>query len=168
MVVADENNCMVELARYFLHFTADESCGKCTPCREGTRMMLHILNTITAGEGTEGDLEMLETLAHQIKATALCGLGRTAPNPVLTTLRYFRDEYRAHIEDRRCPAHECRQLNSYRIDTRACTGCGLCRKECPAGAISGRRKGPHRVDQKACVKCGICFEVCQFGAVTRD
>jgi NADH:ubiquinone oxidoreductase subunit F (NADH-binding)/(2Fe-2S) ferredoxin/Pyruvate/2-oxoacid:ferredoxin oxidoreductase delta subunit len=168
MVVADENNCMVEMARYFLHFTADESCGKCTPCREGTKMMLHLLNKITGGTGTEEDLETLEELAHEVKATALCGLGKTAPNPVLTTLRYFRGEYEAHIKDKKCPAHECRQLNTYNIDVKNCTGCGLCLKECPASAISGKKKQPHFLDQKKCVKCGICFDVCKFGAVIVD
>ena len=165
MVVLDEDTCMVDIARYFLAFTQDESCGKCTPCREGTKMMLHLLNKITEGEGTEEDLTSLEELANEVRDTSLCGLGKTAPNPVLTTLRYFRDEYKAHIKEKRCPAHVCRQLNTYRIDAEACTACGLCRKECPQGAISGQKKTPHVIDQDRCVKCGLCLEVCQFGAV---
>ena len=168
MVVLDEDTCMVDIARYFLSFTQDESCGKCTPCREGTKMMLHLLKKITEGKGTEEDLETLEQLAHEVKETSLCGLGKTAPNPVLTTLRYFRDEYEAHIKEKRCPAHVCRQLNTYRIDPDACTACGLCRKECPEDAISGGKKQPHLIDQQKCVKCGICFDVCKFEAVCID
>jgi NADH-quinone oxidoreductase subunit F len=126
------------------------------------------LNKITGGTGTEKDLETLEELAHEVKDTALCGLGKTAPNPVLTTLRYFRGEYEAHIKDRKCPAHECRQLNTYSIDVTSCTGCGLCLKECPASAISGKKKQPHFLDQEKCVKCGVCFDVCKFGAVIVD
>jgi NADH:ubiquinone oxidoreductase subunit F (NADH-binding)/(2Fe-2S) ferredoxin/Pyruvate/2-oxoacid:ferredoxin oxidoreductase delta subunit len=168
MVVLDEDTCMVDVARYFLTFTQDESCGKCTPCREGTKMMLHILEKITAGEGTAKDLRTLEDLAHEVKETALCGLGKTAPNPVLTTLRYFRYEYEAHIKERKCPAHVCRQLNTYSIDDQKCTGCGLCARECTPEAISGGRKEAHRVDQDKCVKCGICYDVCKFGAIVVD
>lgn len=131
-------------------------------------MMLHLLKKITEGKGTEEDLETLEQLAHEVKETSLCGLGKTAPNPVLTTLRYFRDEYEAHIKEKRCPAHVCRQLNTYRIDPDACTACGLCRKECPEDAISGGKKQPHLIDQQKCVKCGICFDVCKFEAVCID
>jgi len=168
MVVLDEDTCMVDMARYFLTFTQDESCGKCTPCREGTKMMMHILEKITSGEGTAKDLRTLEELAREVKETALCGLGKTAPNPVLTTLRYFRDEYEAHIKRKKCPAHVCRQLNIYSVDEQKCTGCGLCARECPQEAISGERKKAHQVDQDQCVKCGICYDTCKFGAIVVD
>jgi len=165
MVVLDEDTCMVDIARYFLAFTQDESCGKCTPCREGTRMMLHILDKITRGQGTMEDLKTLESLAHEVRETALCGLGKTAPNPVLTTLRYFRNEYEDHILRKKCSAHVCRQLNTYTIIEENCTGCTRCARECPEGAISGDRKQPHTIDQSKCVKCGLCFDVCRFDAV---
>ena len=165
MVVLDEDTCMVDIARYFLAFTQDESCGKCTPCREGTRMMLHILGKITRGEGTMEDLDTLESLAREVRETALCGLGKTAPNPVLTTLKYFRNEYEEHIRKKKCSAHVCRVLNTYTIIEENCTGCTRCARECPEGAISGDRKQPHAIDQSKCVKCGLCFDVCRFDAV---
>ncbi len=165
MVVMDEDTCMVDLARYFLSFTQSESCGKCTPCREGTKRMLEILERITQGKGEPDDIERLERLALSVKDSALCGLGQTAPNPVLTTLRYFRDEYEAHIFDRRCPAGVCKDLLSYYIDPELCTGCRACVKACPAEAISGEKKEPHVIDESKCISCGACFERCKKGAV---
>lgn len=169
MVVMDEDTCMVDVAKYFLSFTQDESCGKCTPCREGTKAMLQILDRITKGEGTMEDLDLLEDLALSIKDTALCGLGKTAPNPVLTTLRYFREEYEVHIRDKKCPAHVCRELNTYTIDEKICVetghGCDLCRRNCASEAIIGEKNQPHRIIQDKCIKCGVCFDVCNFGAV---
>jgi NADH:ubiquinone oxidoreductase subunit F (NADH-binding)/(2Fe-2S) ferredoxin/Pyruvate/2-oxoacid:ferredoxin oxidoreductase delta subunit len=165
MIVMDEGACMVDVARYFLDFLKEESCGKCTPCREGIRQMLAILTRITEGEGEMADLAQLETLAHVVQDASLCGLGQTAPNPVLSTLRYFRDEYVAHIEDRRCPAGVCRALIEYTILEDACTGCGLCRRKCPQEAISGEKKKLHVIDQEKCIKCGVCFDVCKFDAV---
>ena len=146
MIVMDEDNCMVDIARFFLDFTVDESCGKCTPCRIGTRRMLEILERIVEGKGEDGDIEKLETLAKNIKATALCGLGQTAPNPVLSTLRYFRDEYEAHIKEKRCPAHHCQALLNYVISDK-CRGCTLCAKVCPAGAITGEVRKQHHIDR---------------------
>ena len=166
MIVMDEDNCMVDIARFFLDFTVDESCGKCTPCRIGTRRMLEILQRITRGEGKDGDIEKLETLAKNIKATALCGLGQTAPNPVLSTLKYFRSEYEAHIYEKRCPAHHCTALLNYVI-TDKCRGCTLCSKVCPVGAISGTVKQQHSIDTSKCVKCGTCIEKCRFGAIIK-
>ncbi len=160
MVVMDEDSCMVDIARYFLSFTQEESCGKCPPCRIGTKRMLDILTGIKNGEGTEDDLAMLEELAPLIKNASLCGLGQTAPNPVLTTLQYFRHEYEAHIHQKRCPAHSCRAFISYRIDSDACIGCGLCKKHCPVNAISGRKGTTHVIDQEACVRCGMCLSYC--------
>jgi len=165
MIVMDENACMVDVSRYFLDFLTEESCGKCTPCREGIKQMLAILTRITEGEGEMADLAQLEALAHVVKNASLCGLGQTAPNPVLSTLRYFRDEYVAHIEDKKCPAGVCRALIRYTILEDACTGCGLCRRKCPQKAISGERKEPHTIDQALCIKCGVCFDVCRFDAV---
>jgi Pyruvate/2-oxoacid:ferredoxin oxidoreductase delta subunit len=161
----DEGACMVDVTRYFLDFLKEESCGKCTPCREGIRQMLAILTRITEGEGEMADLEQLETLAHVVKDASLCGLGQTAPNPVLSTLRYFRDEYVAHIVDKRCPAGVCRALIEYTILEDACTGCGLCRRKCPQEAISGGKKEVHVIDQEKCIQCGVCFDVCKFDAV---
>ena len=165
MVVADESTCMVDLARYFLEFTQRESCGKCVPCRLGTKRMLEILERITAGEGEDGDIERLERLATTIKKTSLCGLGQTAPNPVLTTIRYFRDEYVAHIDEHRCPACACDALIAFSIDPDLCTGCTLCAKKCPVGAITGDKKQAHRIDQSLCVRCDSCRAACRFDAV---
>jgi len=166
LVVMDETTCMVDIARFFLNFTQSESCGKCTPCREGTKRMLEILTRITEGAGKDGDIETLERLAKNIKATALCGLGQTAPNPVLSTLRYFRHEYEAHIKEKRCPAGACAKLAAYNI-TEACKGCGLCKKVCPVEAISGEIKGQHVIDQDVCIKCGACMAKCPFKAITK-
>lgn len=166
MIVMDEDNCMVDIARFFLDFTVDESCGKCTPCRVGTRRMLEILERITEGKGRDGDIEKLEALAENIKSTALCGLGQTAPNPVLSTLKYFRHEYEAHIYDRRCPAGHCSALLNYSITDR-CKGCTMCSKVCPVGAISGVVKELHVIDQDKCIKCGACMEKCRFSAIIK-
>jgi len=165
MVVMDEDTCMVEVARYFLAFTQDESCGKCTFCRIGTKRMLEILERITRGEGKDSDIETLEKLAINIKLGSLCGLGQTAPNPVLTTLKYFRDEYDAHIKDKVCPAKQCRSLITYRIISDNCIGCGVCLKNCPAHAITGEKKQPHVINQDMCTKCGICYDKCKFSAI---
>ncbi|MGI6485318.1 MAG: NADH-quinone oxidoreductase subunit NuoF [Tepidanaerobacteraceae bacterium] len=167
MIVMDEDNCMVDIAKFFLTFTQDESCGKCPPCRIGTKRMLEILERITNGEGEEGDIELLENLAKSIKASALCGLGQTAPNPVLSTIRYFRDEYEAHIKEKRCPAKACKALIHYEIVADKCKGCGLCVKVCPTGAISGEKKQPHVIDKDKCIKCNSCFDRCPFGAIVK-
>jgi NADH-quinone oxidoreductase subunit F len=168
MIVVDEDTCMVELARFFLAFTQNESCGKCTSCRIGTLRMLEILQRIVAGKGKEEDIPMLEELAEYICKTSSCGLGTTAPNPVLTTLRYFKEEYLAHIRDHICPAHSCAALVKFVINPAACTGCTLCARDCPTKAISGERKKPHAVNEELCVKCGKCFTVCNFGAIYKD
>ena len=165
MVVMDETTCMVDIARFFLNFTQAESCGKCTFCRIGTKRMLEILTRITEGKGQEGDIEKLEELAYQIKDNSLCGLGQTAPNPVLTTLKYFRNEYEAHIRDKKCPAKACKQLLTYTIDPEKCTGCTVCARKCPAGAIDGEKKLPHLIRQEACIKCGDCYSRCKFEAI---
>ena len=167
MIVMDEDTCMVNVAKYFTNFLKEESCGKCTPCREGVAQMLHILDRISRGDGEPRDLEKLETLAELLEDTALCALGKTAANPVLSTLRYFRSEYEAHIRDRRCPAKECRGLFTYEIDAEACKGCGICKKNCPAEAITGERKEPHVIDQEKCTQCGACLEKCPFTAVIK-
>ena len=166
MVVMDSHTCMVNMARFFLDFTAKESCGKCVHCRIGTKRMHEILTRITEGKGKEGDVELLQELCNGIKAGALCGLGQTAPNPVLTTIRYFRDEYDAHIREARCPAHECAALKKYEIDPAKCKGCTMCAKKCPVGAISGELKKPHAIDQTKCIKCGQCEQTCKFGAIS--
>jgi len=169
MVVMDEDNCMVDMTKYFLTFTQDESCGKCTPCREGTRQMLEILTKITDGNGTEEDIVLLEELSQFVMDSSLCALGGSAPNPVLTTLRYFRDEYDVHIKDKKCPAHTCRQLNVYTIDPANCVtqghGCGVCRRQCPDNAITGDKGKAHVIDQDKCGKCAICYDVCKFDAI---
>jgi len=168
LVVMDEDTCMVDVSKFFLEFTQRESCGKCVPCREGTKQMLLLLEKITRGEGTMEDLETLEELAQMVKRMSLCGLGQTAPNPVLTTLQYFRDEYEAHIKDRECPAKACTALIAYTIDPEACKKCGLCAKNCPVNCISGDRQTPYKIDQERCIKCGTCLEVCPFNAVHKD
>ena len=165
LIVMDDSNCMVDIAKFFLDFTVDESCGKCSPCRIGTRRMQEILEKIIAGKATLEDLDKLEELAHYIKENSLCGLGQTAPNPVLTTLRYFRDEYESHIKEHRCPAGECPELISYHIDSDKCRGCTLCSKKCPVGAISGEVKKPHKIDSGKCIKCGSCKVACRFDAI---
>jgi NADH:ubiquinone oxidoreductase subunit F (NADH-binding) len=165
MIVMDENDCMVNVAKYFLEFTQDESCGKCTPCREGTLRLREMLEAITEGRGQEGDIEKLEKMSHLIKKTSLCGLGATAPNPVLTTIKYFRDEYEAHIRDHKCPAKVCKPLITFSILEDKCTGCQLCRLRCPAEAVLGSKKEPHQILQEKCIKCGTCFDGCKFDAV---
>ena len=169
MIVMDDHTCMVDVARYFLDFLADESCGKCAPCREGTGQMLRILTDITEGRGTEGDLELLEELSEVAKEASLCALGKSAPNPFLSTLRYFRDEYETHIAEKRCPARSCKELIAFHIDPAACRACMTCLKNCPADAIDGGKNRIHVIDQDACTKCGTCFEVCppRYGAVRK-
>ncbi|MEG1992975.1 MAG: NADH-quinone oxidoreductase subunit NuoF [Acetivibrio sp.] len=167
LIVMDEDNCMVDIAKFFLEFTVEESCGKCTPCRVGTKRMLEILEKITKGQGTLEDLDKLEELCYYIKENSLCGLGQTAPNPVLSTLRYFKDEYIAHVVDKKCPAGVCKALLSYTIDPVKCKGCTLCARICPNGAISGTVKEPHVISQELCVKCGACMEKCKFGAIAK-
>jgi NADH-quinone oxidoreductase subunit F len=166
MVVMDSSTCMVDMARFFLNFVQNESCGKCTFCRVGTRRMLEILERITQGKGRQGDVELLEELAANVKRGSLCGLGQTSPNPVLTTLRYFRDEYEAHINEKRCPAKACRALISYLISDATCNGCGVCKRICPVSAISGERRQPHVIDQSMCTRCGLCQERCRFNAIS--
>jgi len=166
MIVVDEETCMVDMAKYFLEFTTSESCGRCTACREGLQAMYQILTNICAGQGKDGDIELLKELAPAIKDGSMCALGRTAPNPVLTTLRYFKDEYEAHINERRCPAGVCEVLIAYSIDPEKCKGCMLCVKSCPQGAIAGEKGQPQSIDQEQCIKCGACREVCKFEAVT--
>ncbi len=168
LIVMDENTCMVDIAKFFLEFTVDESCGKCTPCRVGTKRMLEILDRITKGQGTLEDIDKLEKLAEGIKSTALCGLGQTAPNPVLSTLRYFRDEYVAHVTEKKCPAGVCKALLSYKIDPDKCKGCSLCAKNCPVGAITGEIKSPYTIDSAKCIKCGVCISKCHFAAISRQ
>lgn len=168
MVVMDESTCMVDVAHFFLDFTQKESCGKCTFCRIGTKRMLEILTRITEGKGKMEDLDTLEELAKNIIKGSLCGLGQTAPNPVLTTLRYFKEEYKAHILDHTCPAGVCTSLQKYEIDPEKCTGCTLCAKKCPVNAISGNVREPHVIDQEKCIKCGVCFDVCRFDAVKKS
>ena len=166
MVVMDESTCMVGMAKFFLDFTSKESCGKCVHCRIGTRRMLEILTRIVEGNGKDGDIELLEELCNAIKDGALCGLGQTAPNPVLTTIRYFRDEYEAHINDKKCPAGECMDLLHYRIDPEKCKGCTMCARNCPVKAISGETKKPHVIDESKCIKCGHCMTLCKFDAIS--
>lgn len=165
MIILDNETCMVDMAKYFIHFCTEESCGKCIPCREGTKNMLSILNKISNGEGVIEDIENIERLASSIAATSLCGLGQSAPNPVLSNLRYFRDEFEAHIHDKKCPAGVCKELITYFVDPDACTGCGVCMRNCPAEAISGEKKKAHSIDHEKCAKCGVCRQECKFDAV---
>jgi NADP-reducing hydrogenase subunit HndC len=167
LIVMDEDNCMVDIAKFFLEFTVDESCGKCTPCRIGTKRLYEILDKITKGQGTMEDLTKLEDLCYYIKENALCGLGQTAPNPVLSTLRYFKDEYVSHVVDKKCPSGVCKALLSYIIDADKCKGCTLCARICPNGAIEGKVKEVHLIDQSKCIKCGACMEKCKFGAISK-
>ncbi len=165
LVVMDDKTCMVEVARFFMNFTQNESCGKCVPCREGTKRMLEILERIVAGQGKEGDIDLLLELAETISATALCGLGKTAAQPVVSTIRYFRDEYEAHVKEKRCPTHNCQKLKRYYIDPQECKGCSKCARMCPVGAISGEIRSPFTIDPDKCIKCGACFDGCSFHAV---
>ena len=168
LIVMDEDNCMVDIAKFFLEFTVDESCGKCTPCRIGTKRLYEMLHKITSGNGTLEDLDKMEKLCHYIKNNSLCGLGQTAPNPVLSTLRYFKDEYLAHVQDKKCPAGVCSKLLQYKIVEDKCKGCTACARACPAGAISGSVKEPHSIDPAKCIKCGACMSKCKFGAIIKE
>jgi NADH:ubiquinone oxidoreductase subunit F (NADH-binding) len=167
MIVLDEDTCMVDMSNYFLKFCMDESCGQCTPCREGVTQMVRLLTEITEGKGTQAHIGLLEELSFVLNDTSLCALGKSAPNPVLSTLRYFRDEYDAHINDKRCPAGVCKELTTFTIDEAICTGCTVCARNCPTGAVTGEKKEPHYIDQDKCVKCRVCYEKCKFGAVRK-
>ena len=167
LIVMDEDNCMVDIAKFFLDFTVDESCGKCAPCRIGTKRMMEILEKITDGNGTLEDIDKLEELAYYIKENSLCGLGQTAPNPVLATLKFFREEYIAHVVDKKCPAGVCKKLLNYVIEADKCKGCTLCARKCPVGAINGTVKNPHTIDTTKCIKCGACMDSCKFGAIIK-
>ena len=167
LIVMDEDTCMVDIAKFFLEFTVDESCGKCTPCRVGTKRLLEILDKITKGNGTLEDIDRMEELCYYIKENSLCGLGQTAPNPVLSTLKYFRDEYVAHVTEHRCPAGACKALTNFHIEADKCKGCTLCARNCPVGAISGKVKEAHVIDTEKCIKCGVCMEKCKFNAVVK-
>jgi NADH:ubiquinone oxidoreductase subunit F (NADH-binding)/NAD-dependent dihydropyrimidine dehydrogenase PreA subunit len=166
MILMDENDCMVSIAKFYLDFTLEESCGKCTPCRVGNKRLYELLDKITRGKGEEQDIEKLKELSVVIKDTALCGLGQTSPNPVLSTIKNFEDEYKAHVLDGKCPAGQCKSLLRYDIVEDLCTGCTLCFRNCPVGAISGERRQPHYIDQTLCIKCGVCYEKCKFNAIT--
>ncbi|MGI6041602.1 MAG: NADH-ubiquinone oxidoreductase-F iron-sulfur binding region domain-containing protein, partial [Candidatus Alectryocaccobium sp.] len=168
LVVMDKDTCMVEVARFFMNFTQNESCGKCVPCREGTKRMLEILERIVEGKGREGDIELLEDLADTVKNTALCGLGKSAPNPVLSTIKSFRSEYEAHIKEKRCPAGQCKKLRSIVIDPELCKGCSKCARQCPVEAISGKLKSPFSIDLNKCIRCGSCVSACPFNAIKED
>jgi NADH-quinone oxidoreductase subunit F len=165
LVVMNRDTCMVQIAHFFMRFTQNESCGKCVPCREGTKQMLALLDDIIHGRGTAKTLELLEQLARAVQIGSLCGLGKTAPNPVLSTLRYFRSEYEAHIFQKRCPAGQCKALAVPEILAERCKGCGACLRKCPVGAITGEKKSPHRIDPKVCIKCGTCAQACKFNAI---
>jgi len=166
MIVMDDATCMVDVARYFVEFTNDESCGKCTPCREGSRALLEILTRLCEGEGRQGDIELLQELGESVRDASLCGLGQSLPNPVLSSLEHFKDEYEEHLNNSRCPAGVCKALITFNIDEEECTGCRLCAKKCPQDAITGEAKEPHAIDQDKCIKCGVCTDVCKFGAVS--
>lgn len=165
LIVMDDSKCMVNLAKFYLGFTVDESCGQCTPCRIGTKRMLEMLERITEGKGEEGDIEKLEVLAETIKKTSICGLGQTAPNPVLSTLHYFRNEYEEHIKNKNCPAGECKELKKFQINQEKCKRCGLCARNCPVQAISGNREEGYQIDTNKCIKCGLCASKCNFKAI---
>jgi NAD-dependent dihydropyrimidine dehydrogenase PreA subunit len=167
MVVLDETDCMVNVAKYFLQFTQSESCGKCVPCRVGTKRLLEILTRITEGKGRASDIDLLQTLSSDVKTSSLCGLGQSAPNPVLSTIKYFRDEYEAHIHEKRCPAGVCKDLLTYSIIEDACKGCTACTLVCPSGAITGEKKKPHTINPDLCIKCGACFDKCKFKAIKK-
>jgi NADH-quinone oxidoreductase subunit F len=168
LIVMDASACMVDIARFFLNFTQDESCGKCTFCRIGTLRMQEALDRITSGKGKAVDLELLDELAQGVKKASLCGLGQSAPNPILTTIKYFREEYEKHILDKKCPAKKCQALITYEIVTDKCRGCQLCLKYCPSGAISGNKKEPHHIDPEKCIRCGLCLSSCRLGAIMVD
>lgn len=165
LIVMDEDNCMVDIAKFFLEFTVEESCGKCAPCRIGTKRLLEILDKITLGKATMADFDKMEELCHHIKENSLCGLGQTAPNPVLSTYHYFKEEYLAHVQERRCPAGVCKNLIQYSIDPEKCTGCSACARVCPVSAISGEVKKVYEIDQETCIKCGLCKDTCRFDAI---
>jgi NADH-quinone oxidoreductase subunit F/NADP-reducing hydrogenase subunit HndC len=168
LIIMDEDTCMVDISKFYLNFTVDESCGKCTPCRIGTRRLLQFLEKITSGDGEPEDLDKIEELANHMKSSSLCALGQSAPNPVLSTIKYFKDEYIEHIVDKHCPAGVCKNLLHYSIDPGLCKGCTLCARNCPVDAISGTVKQPHKIDKTKCIKCGLCAKNCKFNAVIKN